>query len=57
MEVEVALLIYLKLQMVTVFLSALLQQSTPLNYCESFVAAFAATLHGAYLAGTTSKLV
>lgn len=57
MEVEVALLIYLKLQMVTVFLSALLQQSTPLNYCGSLVAAFAATLHGAYLAGTTSKLV
>lgn len=47
-----ALLIYIKLQMVTVCSSTLLEQSTPLNYCGSLVAAFADTLHGSYLAGT-----
>lgn len=51
-EVEVVLLTYIKFQMVTVCLSALLEQSTPLNYCGSLVAAFAPTLHGAYLPGT-----
>lgn len=54
---EAALLVYIKLQMVTVCLSTLLEQSIPLNYCGSLAAAFAATLHGAYLAGTMARKI
>lgn len=49
---EVALLIYMKLQVVTVCSSTLLEHSTPMNYCGSLLAAFADILHGSYLAGT-----
>lgn len=43
---------YKELQMVTIRLGAFLEQSIPQNYCGSLVAAFDATFHGTYLAGS-----